>query len=294
MALTTRNRAERLAQTLRNLEAVDVPAPVEWELLVVDNASTDETPAVLQRDWSLPLRALREERDGKSHAANLATERARGALLVWTDDDVRPAPDWIGAYVAAAGRWPAATFLGGPVLPLFEAAPPPWLEAGLAEVGLAYALLDLGPEERPLRAGERANGPNFAVRLEAARAHPWNPELGPRANGRISGGESWVQERIERAGGSGVWVPGARVEHVIPAKTMTLDYVRFRYRLHGRSLMRGRRSVAGAARSLLSLLLESYPRYLIARALGAPPRRWLRQYRRAATHAGKVSGLFAG
>ena len=153
VALATYNRADLLARTLDNMRALRTAR--EWELLVVDNASTDHTPDVLARADGLPLRVLREERAGKAHACNLAAREARGALICWTDDDVRPAPDWIDALADAVDLYPDAAFYGGPVRPWFEAPPPAWLEAGLLQVGLPYALIDHGAHPRALRGFER-------------------------------------------------------------------------------------------------------------------------------------------
>jgi hypothetical protein len=98
---------------------------------------------------------------------------------------------------------------------------------------------------------------------------------------------------MQRDGLVGWWIPDAVVEHWIPAESMTLAYVTYRYRLHGKTMMKMQRSLPSAGRSLLSLMFESYPAYFLGRALRLPPHRWLRSYRRAQTHLGKLHGLFA-
>jgi len=288
VALTTFNRADLLTRTLDNMRALRTDRA--WELLVIDNASTDNTQDVLAHADGLPLRVLREERAGKAHAANLAAREARGQLILWTDDDVRPAPDWIDAHADAAERHPEDSFFGGPVRPWFESPPPRWLETGLDEVALAYALLDLGPQPRVLRDFERFNGPNWSARTEVARRHAWDPAFGPMPAKTRAGGESEVQGEMMRDGHVGRWVPGASVEHFVPASAMTLAFIRYRYRMHGRTLMAGRGGLSAAVRSLLTGCLEAYPRYLLARGLGRSPGRWLRPFRRAHTHFGKLSG----
>ena len=132
----------------------------------------------------------------------------------------------------------------------------------------------------------------MALRADAARRFPWNPALGPRPGERLAGGESFVIGAMQRAGLAGTWTPGPVVEHHVASANMNLDYIRLRYRRHGKTLMRQRRSLAAAARSLLCAYGEAYPRYLVGRALGVAPERWLRQYRRAHTHIGKLEGLF--
>jgi glycosyltransferase involved in cell wall biosynthesis len=295
IALCTFDRAPLLRRSLESYRALRLPPGVTAELLVVNNNCTDATDEVLREFRALPLRRLFEPRPGKAIAANLATEEARGDLLVWTDDDVLVDPGWIAAYVEAAARHPGATLFGGPVRPWFEEPPPPWLERGLPEAALAYALLDLGPEERPLRGGERFNGPNFAIRMEAAKRYRRDERFGPRPTDRVVGEESALQGAMIRDGHRAIWVPSAVVSHFIPAASMTLRHIAYRYRLHGRSLamgIRGRARRLGAGlRSGLSLLLEAGPRYLLGRALRLPEPLWIRAFRRAQTHRGRLSGL---
>lgn len=274
------------------MRALEIPDGLAWELLVVDNGSDDQTPELLERAAGLPLRALHEARRGKSAAANRATQAAQGRLILWTDDDIVPDPGWLRGYLDLPQ---AGAFFGGPVRPRFERDPPAWLAAGLDEVQLAYALLDLGPERRPLRPGENLNGPNMAIRTDIARRYRWNENRGihPASRGGLVGDESELLDRIRRDGHTGFWIPEAQVGHHIPAAAMTLAHVRRRYRLHGKALMAQDKSLPGAVRSLLSLSLEAYPRYLLGRLVQVAPRRWLRAFRRAQTHLGRLQGLFA-
>lgn len=95
--IATVNRADALEQTLRALNGVSIPPGMETELLVVDNASTDATAQVVRnaRIKNIPVKYLFEPRKGKSNALNAALARARGELLVFTDDDVRPESLWL-------------------------------------------------------------------------------------------------------------------------------------------------------------------------------------------------------
>ena len=287
VAICTRNRAPLLSRTLENLRALDVPAGVEWELIVVNNGSSDDTASVLSHAHGLPLRALSEPSEGKAYAANRATEEARGALLVWTDDDTRPDAGWLRAYLDLPDD---ADFAGGPVQPWFEREPPEWLSQGIDEVALPYALIDLAEERRQLRDHEGLNGPNFALRTDIARNHHWSPSRGRHTG--FTGDEAELIDRLKRDGCKGYWLPEARVEHWIPAGSMTLDYIAYRYRLHGEALMRQQPGLGRAIRSALAAGLEAYPRYVLGRGLNVPPRRWLRAFRRYQTHVGKLSGFF--
>jgi len=95
--LCTRNRAEYLSLTLESLAGVRLPKGFETELLVVDNASTDETSGVVAaaRIPQMTVRYHYEPRAGKSVALNNAIARAQGDLLLFTDDDILVPRDWI-------------------------------------------------------------------------------------------------------------------------------------------------------------------------------------------------------
>jgi glycosyltransferase involved in cell wall biosynthesis len=95
--LCTRNRAASLRHTLAALARVRVPPGHPTELLIVDNASTDDTPAVAA-GAAMPdaeVRVISEARVGHANARNAALAAARGRVLVFTDDDVRPPPEWL-------------------------------------------------------------------------------------------------------------------------------------------------------------------------------------------------------
>lgn len=97
IAICTCNRAASLQETLLSLDSIDIPAEMPAELLVVDNGSSDDTPQILAEApvRRLPVRTVREERKGLSHARNAAIANSTGRVLLWTDDDVRVHPAWL-------------------------------------------------------------------------------------------------------------------------------------------------------------------------------------------------------
>lgn len=129
--ICTCNRARRLPDLFDNLATLKIPPGVTWELLIVDNGSRDESPQIIEREITrgrLPLVHLNETTIGKCRALNLALEKARGDLLVFTDDDVLPTPEWLKAYYEAFQAYPAVSGFGGRVLPLWEGGIiPAWL-----------------------------------------------------------------------------------------------------------------------------------------------------------------------
>lgn len=95
--ICTRDRASMLGKTLRAFQAVKVPAQWRVELIVADNGSIDGTAGVVAdaRHPAIEIRHVFEPFPGKSRAQNAAIRVAKGEVLLFTDDDVIPAPDWL-------------------------------------------------------------------------------------------------------------------------------------------------------------------------------------------------------
>jgi glucosyl-dolichyl phosphate glucuronosyltransferase len=94
--ICTRNRADSLEQTLKALSLVEVPAGFQIEIVVVDNGSTDHTAKVVKnRDWGISVRYVFEPSPGLSKARNAGLAAAGGEILLFTDDDVVPAKNWL-------------------------------------------------------------------------------------------------------------------------------------------------------------------------------------------------------
>jgi GT2 family glycosyltransferase len=96
----TYNRADRLPAVFESFRRLEVPPALDWELIVVDNRSTDGTKAAVERASTyggLPLRYVFEPMQGLGAARNGGLAAARGELIAFTDDDCYPSPDWLAA-----------------------------------------------------------------------------------------------------------------------------------------------------------------------------------------------------
>lgn len=116
LIVCTRDRAQKLDAFFEAIRRQRARAA--WELVIVDNGSTDETPArlpLLARDAGVAVTIVRESRAGLGRARNAGIKRARGALLAFTDDDCYPAADYIDAIVRAFSD-SSPDFLGGRIL----------------------------------------------------------------------------------------------------------------------------------------------------------------------------------
>jgi len=301
VAICTWNRAALLAQTLEQLVRLTIPRGVEWELLVVDNNSTDATPSVLAgfRD-RLPLRPLREPRQGKSYALNRAADEAHGHYILWTDDDTLVDPGWLAAYHAAFLRWPEAGIFGGYIEAAFAGSPPNWLPRVLAHnrAAGAYGLRQLGDDPLPLSEEVQPYGANLAVRRDLQVQFRYDPTLGPRGAHYVQGEESAMVVAMLRAGHTGWYVPGARVRHFVPPANQTTRHLRRYFRGFGETAGRraknlGGRKLLGKPLYMLREAVELETRYRWHRATAAPEI-WIDDLWRASQAWGRVHGFGRG
>jgi glycosyltransferase involved in cell wall biosynthesis len=287
VVICTWNRCELLRLTLERLTELEVPGGAEWELLVVNNNSTDDTDSVITSFLErLPLRALREPTPGKSHALNTAVREAQGDYLVFTDDDVLVHRDWLVAYAAAFQRWPDSAVFGGPIEPWFAVPPPPWLGRVFHQVEYAYAALDLGPEPRPFAGHDVPFGANMAVRRQEQLRYRYDPALGPRPGSGLRGEEITLVKQMLKDGITGWWVPEARVQHHVPAHRQSVRFIREWYRGWGEYLAstlppRPHASLAGRPLWLWRQVVESELRFQVRRHT-ARPEVWIEDLKQAA------------
>ena len=292
VAVCTWNRAALLRQFLGRLALVR-HAPGDWEVLVVNNNSTDDTELVLDDfEGRLPLRRAFEPKPGHSHARNTAVGQARGEYVVWTDDDVLVEEGWLAAYARAVERHPEAALFGGPIRPRFEGTPPAWLSAAWRDVGPVFAARELGDEPFELdEKGELPYGANFVVRAREQRRFPYDPALGRRLEGGTLGEETAVIRAILAAGAKGWWVPDAAVEHWIPKERQTVGYLRAYYALQGRTFLKWDRYAGPKFRGRPLLIwggiLRAEMAYALAR-LTRDPRRWLKPLAEASMLRGAI------
>lgn len=223
VVIPTRNRVAYLPDVLGALD--EQVCEATFEVVVVDNGSTDRTGAFLaERSASEPrLRWLHEPVLGRSVAMNAGVAAALGSLLLFTDDDVMMGPDWIESYRRIFDRRPPtdALVVGGPIHPVAsDLGPwPAWLgEAAVADL----VPLDLGDTERILRPPEYLWGANMAVRARVFdRIGGWDPGIGRRGDDRGTYEDVEYQDRVRAAGGSVWYCPGARVFHRVPPELVT-------------------------------------------------------------------------
>lgn len=261
--VATRNRHRELRRLLESLRATRPPSR-EWELIVVDNDSPDDTATVLremQQDRRLPLRPIRESRLGKALACNRAICASRGSLLFFTDDDTIVDPDWLVNMERATVRWADAGGFGGRVIAVEDRPRPAWFtaERPLRSCTGGVVAFDLGDEPVDLAWGSfpAPVGANLACRRETFARHGlFREDLGPGPLG-YHGDDTEFANRIRRRGTKIMYVADAVVRHPVDPHRMGRGYqLRWSYRLGRTSARLGRRP-AGARRA------KGVPVYLV-------------------------------
>ncbi len=211
---------------LRSIAASVLPESTEWEILIVDNNSRDDTSEVARqfvRQHPAHFRYLFEAQPGKSHALNSGIREARGDVIAFMDDDVTVEPDWLRNLVApfAQREWAGA---GGRILPSWECSPPRWLPREGRYALAPFALFDLGQDPHEL--DEPPFGTNMAFRKEMFFKYGgFRTDIGPQPGSQIRNEDTEFGKRIMNAGERLWYVPTAVVHHPVTAERVQKKYL---------------------------------------------------------------------
>jgi glycosyltransferase involved in cell wall biosynthesis len=215
VGIATYNRASVLKETLGNLKDV-IPPKSQWELIVVDNNSTDDTKQVC--DSALPSngRYLLEPARGVSNARNRVFAEAKGDLIVFTDDDATPCKKWLIAYEEGASDYPSSAYFTGPVSPIRQYPQPWWFKDNPTHKINYFNTDDLGGVDIPINADVCIPGVNMAVRKDAyTKIGGFSEQFGIIGSKRIGGEEQDLIQRFKKEGLTGHYLASARVGHRI-------------------------------------------------------------------------------
>lgn len=213
----THNGAKKLGRMLETLTYSTLDKNL-WKIVAVDNNSTDDTMNVLHAYQSkLPLQILFEPRAGKGNALNTAFPHVAGDLVIITDDDVLPSPDWLEQYLALADAHPEYDMFSGLIEPEWEKQPEPWL---LDWVDLAPIYALNGTAAPGPIAARHIFGPNSAFRTNILPSTYTveNIDVGPDAKKRqyAMGGDTAFALHLEQKGHRALHSRNPSVRHIIP------------------------------------------------------------------------------
>ncbi|MBT8448006.1 MAG: glycosyltransferase, partial [Gammaproteobacteria bacterium] len=227
--MATRNGAQTLPRMLERCCRLQ-HAPAGWRLVAIDNASTDETPAIL-RGYAdrLPVTILEQPRPGKNRSLNtgldyLARQPDGNELIVFTDDDTLPEADWLQAWQRCAAAHPDHDVFAGRITPAWDTYPPAWLTR-LVPLAVTYAVNHARQREGPTPSS-LVWGPNMAVRRTLFDAgHRFDEDVGPGPGNYRMGSETEFTGRMQRLG-HGCWhCVAPSVGHIILPAQMDVAWL---------------------------------------------------------------------
>jgi len=269
IVISTYNRCGLLEGALQALFS-PTQAHSEFEVLVVDNNSSDQTRPLVQALAAQnpeKLKYLFEPKQGLSYGRNTGIANARASIIAFTDDDVRVSRDWVYQIKTSFEANPDIDFLGGKVVPRWSTAPPSWLTA--AHWG-PLALLDYGDEPFFVDTGKQLCliGANFAFRRSAfERVGLFKTDFQRVRDGIGSLEDHEMLLRLWRTNSRGLYLP----ELVVTAE---IEPERLQKRYH-------RRWHAGHGSFYASLYSDEIERSKVGRILGVPAHLYRRAFKDA-------------
>ena len=221
--IPTYNRAALLRETVDTFLAQTYPA-AQWELILVDNNSTDDTPGVIAGLAAVDsrIRGIHEPRKGAHFARNSGALAAKGSVLYFTDDDMLAEPALLERIVEAFDADPKVASVTGKVVPRWDTEPPVWVLEHLRNNLLS--LNDLGDATIISDEDPGVFSCHQAVRRDVfMAAGGFNPDT----NAELFTGdnETGLNIKIRNLGYRFAYVGGAVTRHMIPASRMTQRYL---------------------------------------------------------------------
>jgi len=263
----TSDRSDLLERTLRSLAECQRPAGFR-EAVVVENGKQRAGEDLLRRLADrLPLRYLHVAETGKNRALNRGLDGLPDdCLVIFADNDVRFAPDWLAGYAAAAEDTPGGLYFGGPTGVDYQQPPPEWLRPYLPPSAVGWNPADDDPN---LRDGMFL-GFNWAAFVgDVRKAGMFDPSLGP-GTGAKTGDEPDIQRRLQGVGVQPCFLQHAMVWHYVPQDRCSPDFAIDRW--YRSSILHGRQQFVPDAKTLFGV-----PRYRFRKLCGQWWRCALRQ-----------------
>jgi GT2 family glycosyltransferase len=246
-------------------------SPEQYEIIIVDNNSEDQTPEVVRRfsrDPSPPIRYILEPRQGLSHARNRGVEVARGDIVAFIDDDAEADSGWLSALLEAYDNNPEIWAAGGRIAPIWHTDERPtwWTE----EYEGSLSLLHWGDQARALTWPERILGTNCSFRKEVfQQVGHFDPQLGRRGRALLGHEETELQQRIHLENKIVFYTPRAKVRHHVPPERLTQHYFLRRQFGASRSEMVVMLDQQGRAKALARILKDCCAMLLLVLIIAA-------------------------
>jgi glycosyltransferase involved in cell wall biosynthesis len=236
----TWNRRALLKAALDSIAASALPPTLDWEILIVDNNSTDGTRSLCEefvRSNPARFRYFLESRPGKSFALNTAVENSKGEVLAFTDDDVKVHPQWLAEILHTIDTWNCAG-VAGKIIPVWAMPKPPWIASDGPYRPMAVIVnYDLG--DAPCETTVPPFGANLAFTRQAFTQHGlYRTDIGPSTDRKVGCEDTEFGRRVLAGGGKIVYAPCAVVYHPVEEARLHKNYFRDWYYDYGQAITR--------------------------------------------------------
>lgn len=222
VVIPTYNGSERLPRVLDRLRTQAVPDSLRWEIVVVDNNSTDATAEIVRRyqqDWpaALPLHYVTETQQGLAYARQCGVEAAQGDWVGFLDDDTAPDENWVSAAYRFGQAHPKAGAYGGQIHGDFEVPPP----KDFKRIQSFLAIKERGAQPHRYQPETLSLPPGAGLVI---RKQAWLESVPAQLQRTTRGGNDFeISIRMHRHGWEIWYNPDMHIYHHIPKKRLERD-----------------------------------------------------------------------
>lgn len=224
------NRAQYLDDTLHSFVQHEPSEYSNYELLIIDNNSDDETPDVVRKYQELinkdgkPIRYIKETKQGLSHARNRGIKETQTPYLVFLDDDIRVTKKLIPAWISFFTNNPETMAAGGKIHVQFDDPRPHWMSHFLLPL-LGHH--DLGNRPKPYPKNKYPFGGNMGFQKKIFdEIGQFNTDLGRKGKQLKASEEKELFRRLKAAKIDIQYIPDALLYHRVNKQRLTKEYIR--------------------------------------------------------------------
>jgi glucosyl-dolichyl phosphate glucuronosyltransferase len=226
----TYNRGSYIAKTIDSLLSQSLRRDL-YEIIVVDNASTDDTASVVKNYESEGVRYVYEPRQGLSYSRNTGFQQSRGDIVAYIDDDAMAHPDWLEKLLKAFSADAKIAAAGGKINPVWEIAKPDWITPNLYTY---FSCIDWSDKPYYLKEGKYLFGCNMAFKRNLlVDCGGFSTKLGRIGNNLLSNEEWEVFRYIDKRGLKKYYDPEICVEHMVLRSRINWKWLKSRFYWQG-------------------------------------------------------------
>ena len=219
--ICTYNRDPYLGKAIKSLLEQSL-ADDEYEIIIVDNASTDKTKEIVEK-YRDKVKYIYEPNQGLSYARNAGYLNSNADIVTYLDDDALASSEWLSSALEAFEKDKNIAAVGGKIEPIWEAEKPKWL---IKELYIHFSCQDKGPDPFYLKSHDYVWGGNAAYRKRILYDCGGFPvELGRIGKMQLVHEELPVSEFINKIGLKKYYMPSMLIRHHVMQHRINLRFL---------------------------------------------------------------------